>query len=106
MIVNKKNDLFEFEKKTLFCFVATGQSLTRPVPSGYALALSLQNIDTNRSSIPRESRHGPRIRQNRMAISTNLPSQDDLKKIKHDKKVPIKIFLQNSLELFFLLNRF
>jgi hypothetical protein len=72
-----------------FIFLATSQSLTRPVPSGYALALSLQNIDTNRLSIPRESRHGPRIRQNRMNISTNLPSQDDLKKIKHDKKVRI-----------------
>jgi brefeldin A-resistance guanine nucleotide exchange factor 1 len=68
-------------------FIASSQSLTRPVPSGYALALSLQNIDTNRLSIPRESRHGQRIRQNRMLISTNLPSQDDLKKIKHDKKV-------------------
>lgn len=67
--------------------LATSQSLTRPVPSGYALALSLQNIDTTRSSAPRESRQGPRLRQNRMIISSNLPSQDDLKKIKHDKKV-------------------
>jgi hypothetical protein len=41
--------------------LASGQSLTRPVPSGYALALSLQNIDSNRSSIPRESRHGLRV---------------------------------------------
>ncbi|CAF0759689.1 unnamed protein product [Adineta steineri] len=74
---------------------STSQSLTRPVPSGYALALSLQNIDTNRSSTPRESRHGPKIRQNRMIISSNLPSQDDLKKIKHDKKI-----LKQGSELF------
>jgi hypothetical protein len=80
----------ETTKKFVFFSIATSQSLTRPVPSGYALALSLQNIDTNRSSIPRESRHGPRIRQNRMIIPTNLPSQDDLKKIKHDKKVKIR----------------
>ncbi|CAF2138284.1 unnamed protein product [Rotaria magnacalcarata] len=74
---------------------STSQSLTRPVSSGYALALSLQNIDTNRTGIPRESRHGPRIRQNRQTISTNLPSQDDLKKIKHDKKI-----LKQGSELF------
>ena len=67
--------------------LATGQSLTRPVPSGYALALSLQNIDINRSSTPRESRLCPRLRQNRMPLSQNLPSQEELKKIKHDKKV-------------------
>lgn len=67
--------------------LATSQSLTRPVPSGYALALSLQNIDINRVSIPRESRHRPRIRENRMGISTNLPAQDELKKIKYNKKV-------------------
>jgi brefeldin A-resistance guanine nucleotide exchange factor 1 len=78
------------KKKFLLFLVATSQSLTRPVPSGYALALSLQNIDTSRLAIPRESRHGPKIRQNRMMISTNLPSQDDLKKIKHDKKVGIE----------------
>ena len=72
----------------LFCsLLATSQSLTRPVPSGYALALSLQNIDINRVSTPRESRHRPRIRENRMSISTNLPTQEELKKIKHDKKV-------------------
>lgn len=41
----------------------------------------------NRSTIPRESRHGPRLRQNRMTISSHLPSQDDLKKMKIDKKV-------------------
>ncbi|CAF1390661.1 unnamed protein product [Adineta ricciae] len=74
---------------------STNQSLTRPVPSGYALAQSLQNIDTNRSTTPRESRHGPKIRQNRMTISSNLPSQDDLKKIKYDKKV-----LKQGSELF------
>jgi brefeldin A-resistance guanine nucleotide exchange factor 1 len=68
-------------------FLATSQSLTRPVPCGYALALSLQTIDINRSLIPRESRHGPRVRQNRMTISSHLPSQDDLKKMKLDKKV-------------------
>jgi len=93
MIVNKNEKI----KKIKFCFVffiATSQSLTRPVPSGYALALSLQNIDINRSSIPRESRHGPKIRQNRMPISTNLPSQDDLKKIKHDKKVSSENFIE------------
>ncbi len=88
----------------MFVLLATSQSLTRPVPSGYALALSLQNIDTNRLSIPRESRHGPRIRQNRMSISTNLPSHDDLKKIKHDKKVRMKF--PRKKNLFFGLNRF
>ncbi|UJR29178.1 hypothetical protein I4U23_010392 [Adineta vaga] len=74
---------------------STSQSLTRPVPSGYALALSLQNIDINRSITPRESRHGPKVRQNRMIISSNLPLQDDLKKIKHDKKI-----LKQGSELF------
>ncbi|CAF2709471.1 unnamed protein product [Rotaria sp. Silwood2] len=85
---------------------STSQSLTRPVSSGYALALSLQNIDTNRTGIPRESRHGPKIRQNRQAISINLPSQDDIKKIKHDKKIikqGSELFNQNpSLGINFL----
>lgn len=70
-----------------FKILATNQSLTRPVPCGYALAVSFQTIDINRSIIPRESRHGPRLRQNRMTISSHLPSQDDLKKLKSDKKV-------------------
>ncbi|CAF4255617.1 unnamed protein product [Rotaria sp. Silwood2] len=85
---------------------STSQSLTRPVSSGYALALSLQNTDTNRTGIPRESRHGPKIRQNRQAISINLPSQDDIKKIKHDKKIikqGSELFNQNpSLGINFL----
>lgn len=68
-------------------FIATNSSLTRPIPCGYAFALSLQNMDINRSATPCESRHGPRPRQNRMPISSHLPSQDDLKKMKHDKKV-------------------
>ncbi|CAF3728604.1 unnamed protein product, partial [Rotaria sordida] len=66
---------------------STSQSLTRPIPCGYAFALSLQNMDISRSSVPCESRHGPRLRQNRMTISSHLPSQDDLKKMKHDKKL-------------------
>ncbi|CAM4905012.1 unnamed protein product [Rotaria socialis] len=74
---------------------STSQTLTRPIPCGYAFALSLQNIDINRSTTPSESRHGPRLRQNRMTISSHLPSQDDLKKMKHDKK----LFRQGS-ELF------
>ncbi|CAF3875585.1 unnamed protein product [Rotaria sp. Silwood2] len=74
---------------------STSQSLTRPIPCGYAFALSLQTMDINRSSTPCESRHGPRLRQNRMTISSHLPSQDDLKKMKHDKK----LFRQGS-ELF------
>lgn len=78
-----KLDLF------IFVFLATNQSLTRPVSSGYALALSLQHVDTSRIGTPRESRHGPKIRQNRQVVSTNLPSQDDLKKLKYDKKVLI-----------------
>jgi len=75
-------------------FLANSQSLTRPVPCGYALALSLQNLDLNRSAMPRESRHGPpRLRQNRMTISSHLPSQDDLKKMKSDKKVRLNFYL-------------
>ena len=79
--------------------LATSQGLTRPVPSGYALALSLQNLDPNRSSTPRESRHGRKLRQNRMTISTNLPTQEELKKIKHDKKVRCRfvVFLEEEL---------
>jgi brefeldin A-resistance guanine nucleotide exchange factor 1 len=80
------------------CFSATGPSLTRPVPCGYALALSLQNLDITRSSVPPESRHGSRLRQNRMTISSHLPSQDDLKKMKQDKKVAISsLMLMYSL---------
>ncbi|CAF3886360.1 unnamed protein product [Adineta steineri] len=74
---------------------STNQSLTRPVPCGYALALSLQNLDLHRSSTPSESRHGSRLRQNRMTISSHLPSQDDLKKMKQDKKL-----LRQGSELF------
>jgi len=52
------------------------------------LALSLQNLDLNHSAKIRESRcSSARIRQNRMMISSHLPSQDDLKKQKNDKKV-------------------
>ncbi|UJR20526.1 hypothetical protein I4U23_023653 [Adineta vaga] len=74
---------------------STSQSLTRPVPCGYALALSLQNLDMNRSFTSSETRHGSRIRQNRMTISSHLPSQDDLKKMKQDKKL-----LRQGSELF------
>ena len=85
---------------SLVCLViqlANSQSLTRPVPCGYALALSLQTLDGNRSNIPREARHGPpRLRQNRMAISSHLPSTDDLKKMKLDKKVRETSFLLSS----------
>lgn len=83
----KTVDIQMFDRSQLL-ILASNQSLTRPVSSGYALALSMQHLESNRSSVsPRESRQGPRIRQNRMNISSNLPSQDQLKKIKDDKKV-------------------
>ncbi|CAF0848856.1 unnamed protein product [Adineta ricciae] len=74
---------------------STSQALTRPVPCGYALAISLQNLDMNRASVSSEARHGSRLRQNRMTISSHLPSQDDLKKMKQDKKL-----LRQGSELF------
>ena len=72
--------------------LASCPALTRPVPSGYALAIALQNINTNRVSTFNESRHPCRPRENRMISSTNLPSHDDLKAMKQQKKVWIFAF--------------
>lgn len=82
-VQRRKNDgsslLSAFGIRSSFC-LATSQSLTRPVPSGYALALSLANLGHSRPSTSR-------VRQNRMVASANLPSQDELRKLKQRKKV-------------------
>lgn len=82
--------------------LAMTQSLTRPISSGYALALSLQTINMNSSvSSSHESRSVGRLRQNRMLSSVNLPTQDQLKKLKQQKKVCSNIFMINREEKIF-----
>ena len=63
-------------------------------------------MDINRSTVARESRHGPRLRQNRMIISSHLPSQDDLKKMKFDKKVCLFFFILINLFIYLFLNSY